>query len=105
MKAATTDLNFETISQSYFPRDGHVLDIGFGREIWAGIFSTVRQIGPGRREAGWKDDSFLLSLNVDVSNKPAVKPLHLTEESKPGAGDSYLHQVRSIFSFSQNLQI
>ena len=53
----------------------------------------MRQMGPGRKEGGWKDASYLLSLNVDVANKPAVKPLHLTKESKSGAGDSYIHQV------------
>ena len=94
LQAANTDLNFEIINSSYFARDGHVLDIGFGREIWAGIFQTVRQMGPGRKEGGWKDASFLLSLNVDVANKPAVKPLHLTKESKTGAKDSYIHQVK-----------
>ena len=36
----------------------------------------------------------LLSLNADVSNKPAVKNLHLTNES--GQGGSYI-KVRHKF--------
>lgn len=50
--------------------------------MWTGLFSSVRPLG-------WKDGGVLLTLNVDVSNKPATKELHLTK----GLGDSYICQV------------
>jgi len=77
---------FESIARSYFSIDGSTLDVGFGKEVWVGTFSTVRPYG-------WKKMNVLLTLNVDTANKPATKNLHLTDESKPGAADSYIHEV------------
>ena len=48
------------------------------------------------RAGGWKEGGTfkrLMALNVDVSNKPALKNLHLTEETSKGKGDSYIAQV------------
>ena len=108
-QAKTLDVNFETIGRSFFPRDGKILDIGFGREVWTGTFQ-VKNPGFGRyflqffnnchfqscRAGGWKEGGTfkrLMALNVDVSNKPALKNLHLTEETSKGKGDSYIAQV------------
>jgi len=81
-QAVALDLRYETIGRSsYLPTKGTVLDIGFGKEVWTGLFSSVRPLG-------WKEGGVLLTLNVDVSNKPATKELHLTKGS-----NSYTHQV------------
>jgi len=81
-QAVALNLNYECIGRSYyFPTPGSVLDIGFGKEVWTGIFSSVRPYG-------WKDGKVLLTLNMDVSNKPAAKELHLTRGQ-----NSYIHQV------------
>ena len=53
-EAVTTDLNVETIERSYFFPDGQVLDIGFGREVWIGNFSSVRPV-----KMGWKNGNCL----------------------------------------------
>jgi hypothetical protein len=48
-QAIALNLNYECIGRSYyFPTPGSVLDIGFGKEVWTGIFSSVRPYG-------WKD--------------------------------------------------
>ena len=51
--------------------------------MWTGLFSSVRPLG-------WKDGGVLLTLNVDVSNKPATKELHLTK-----GHNGYISQVRA----------
>jgi len=71
-QAAVTDLRWTSIGRCFFPYKGKTIDLGFGKEAWTGLFSSVRP-------CGWKDNDLLLSLNVDTSNKPAVKALHLTE--------------------------
>jgi len=76
------------IGRSYFHMDGSTLDLGFGKEVWAGNFSCVRPYG-------WKDHEILVTLNVDTAHKPAARNLHLTNESAPGKGDSYTHAVLS----------
>ena len=71
-QATVTDLGWTSIGRCFFPSSGQTIDLGFGKEAWVGLFSSVRPLG-------WKDHGMLLSLNVDTSNKPAVKNLHLTE--------------------------
>ena len=78
--ATTTDLGWTAIGRSFFPATGKTLDLGFGKEVWTGLFSSVRPFG-------WKDSGVLLTLNVDTSNKPAVQPLPLT------SADGYIVQV------------
>ena len=78
--ATTTDLGWTAIGRSFFPPRGRTLDLGFGKEVWTGLFSTVRPFG-------WKDHNVLLTLNVDTANKPAVQPLHLTQNN------GYVYQV------------
>jgi len=78
--AATNDLGLTVIGRSFFPPKGATLDLGFGKEVWTGIFSSVRP-------HGWKDHGVLLTLNVDTSNKPATQALHLTDK------DGYVYQV------------
>jgi len=73
-QAAVTDLRWTSIGRCFFPYEGKTIDLGFGKEAWIGLFSSVRP-------CGWKDSELLLSLNVDTSNKPAVKALHLTESN------------------------
>ena len=82
-EAINLDLN---IGRSYFPLDGETLDVGFGKEVWIGSVSSVR---PYR----WKAHEILITLNVDIANKPATRNLHLTNESAPGKADSYTHSV------------
>ena len=36
---------------------------------------------------------YLITLNADVSNKPATKNLHLVQETQPGRKDSYIQVV------------
>jgi len=71
-QAAVTDLSWTSIGRCFFPAQGQTIDLGFGKEAWVGLFSSVRPFG-------WKEQDLLLTLNVDTSNKPAVKKLHLTE--------------------------
>jgi len=79
-QAMNIDLSWECIGRSYFPTPGHTLDLGFGKEAWCGIFSSIRPVG-------WKDHGVLLSLNVDTAHKPATKNMPLLE------GQGYLQQV------------
>ena len=80
--AASHDLGLTIIGRSFFNPGGTTLDLGFGKEVWTGIFSSVRP-------QGWKDHGVLLTLNVDTSNKPAIQPLKLT------GNDGYVCQVLS----------
>jgi len=79
---------YRTIGRSYFHTEGQILDVGFGKEVWIGTFTSVRPFG-------WKKDTggYFMTLNADVANKAATKSLHLTEESRPGANDSYIKCV------------
>ena len=70
-QAAVTDLGWTSIGRCFFRPGGRTIDLGFGKETWTGVFSTIRP-------HGWKDHDVLLTLNVDTLNKPAVKPIHLT---------------------------
>jgi eukaryotic translation initiation factor 2C len=85
-QAVNVDINFENIGRSYFPTKGETLDVGFGKEVWIGTFSSLRPVG-------WKSAEVLLTLNVDTANKPGTKALHLTKESAAGKGDSYFHEL------------
>merc|ERR1719228_1238014 len=85
-QALNVDINFENIGRSYFPTKGETLDVGFGKEVWIGTFSSLRPVG-------WKDAQILLTLNVDTASKPGTKNLHLTKESTAGKGDSYIQEV------------
>ena len=85
-EAVNLDPNICNIGRSYFSMDGTVMDLGFGKEVWAGNFSCVRPYG-------WKEHEILVTLNVDTAHKPAARNLHLTNESAPGKADSYTHAV------------
>ena len=87
-EAANLNPKLTVIGRQFFPQGGETLDLGFGKEVWSGIFSAVRPYG-------WKDDGILVTLNVDTANKPATRNLHLTEESAPGKADTYTHAVLS----------
>ena len=60
--------------------------------MWTGLFSSVRPLG-------WKDGGVLLTLNVDVSNKPATKELHLTK-----GHNGYISQVKTPPLVPSNIQ-
>ena len=106
-QAAVTDLGWTSIGRCFFPSGGKTIDLGFGKEAWTGLFSSVRPFG-------WKDHGMLLNLNVDTSNKPAVKALHLTEsaymaevlpERKYGALDLKAGLTeRQIYALGKDLQ-
>ena len=83
-QAAVTDLGWTSIGRSLFRPDGRTIDLGFGKETWTGVFSTIRP-------HGWKEHGVLLTLNVDTFNKPAVKPLHLVH--------GYIQEVLSSKKF------
>merc|ERR1712013_957062 len=85
-QALNVNTHFENIGRSYFPTRGETLDVGFGKEVWIGTFSSLRPVG-------WKDAEVLLTLNVDTASKPSTKNLHLTNESAEGKGDSYIQEV------------
>jgi len=78
--------NNSVIGRSYFSQKGRTIDVGNGKEVWIGTFASMRPYG-------WKNGDLLLSLNADVANKPATVNLHLTQESKRGAKDSYIHEI------------
>jgi len=82
-QSVVTNLNYTTIGRSYFRNDGHVLDIGMGKEVWTGVFARTRP-------HSWRKGSvsYLATLNVDVSNKAAVKQIQLLEK-----GDCYIQKV------------
>jgi len=80
--AASHDLGLTIVGRSFFQPQGATLDLGFGKEVWTGIFASVRP-------HGWKDHGVLLTLNADTSNKPAIKPLSLTGK------DGYVASVLS----------
>jgi len=80
-QAVNTDLSWESIGRSYFPTPGNTLDLGFGKEAWCGIFSSIRPVG-------WKDNGVLLTLNVDTAHKPATKSMPLVAETQ-----GYLRQA------------
>jgi len=66
------DVNFRTIGRSFYPVNGEVLDLGFGKEVWYGTFLSARP-------HGWKKDGgYLFTMNADVANKPAVVNRHFT---------------------------
>jgi eukaryotic translation initiation factor 2C len=89
------DTLFRTIGRNYFKVGGQVLDLGFGKEVWYGTFSSVRPYG-------WKEAGYLMTLNVDVANKPATVACHMTNESGPGKWDSY---VQRVLEKSRNLNL
>ena len=74
-QAPVSQLGWTSIGRCFFRPEGRAIDLGFGKEAWTGVFSTIRP-------HGWKDDkhNVLLTLNVDTFNKPAVKPWHLVND-------------------------
>ena len=58
------NINYTNLDKTYFRNDGQVIDLGFGKECWSGIFSSVRP-------HSWSDrgTQFLLTLNANISNK------------------------------------
>ena len=86
-QAPVSQLGWTSIGRSFFRPEGRTIDLGFGKEAWTGVFSTIRP-------HGWKDEKHhvLLTLNVDTSNKPAVKPMHLIN-------DGYIQEVLSSRKF------
>ena len=65
-QSRTLDMNYISIGKSSFkkPRPGEVLDLGFGKEVWHGVFSSVRP--HSWSEAGTR---YLATLNANVVNK------------------------------------
>jgi len=86
-QSVMTDLNYTTIGRSYFRNDGHVLDLGMGKEVWTGLFSSTRPHSWSKGSV-----SYLATLNVDVSNKAATKQLHMTKDSRE-MGECYIQQL------------
>ena len=58
------NLNYTNIGKSFFRNDGHVIDLGFGKEVWSGIFSSVRP-------NSWTDrgTKLLATLNANIVHK------------------------------------
>ena len=67
-QARILNLNYTNLGRSFFRNDGTVIDLGFGKEAWTGIFSSVRP-------CSWTDKGtkFLLTLNANVANKVWLK--------------------------------
>ena len=86
-QSVVTNLNYTTIGRSYFKNDGHVLDIGMGKEVWTGVFSSTRPHSWSKGSV-----SYLATLNVDVSNKAAVEQIQLIKDSREN-GDCYIQKV------------
>ena len=73
-QARILNINYTNIGNCFFRKDGHVIDLGFGKEVWTGIFLSSRP------NSHWENgELFLATLNVDVANKPAIKSLPLIE--------------------------
>ena len=71
------NLNYSNIGNAFFRNDGQVIDLGFGKEVWTGIFLSSRP------NSHWENsERFLATLNVDITNKPAIKgsPLIQTKD-------------------------
>ena len=60
-------MSYINIGHTYFRTDGQVLDIGFGKEVWYGMFSSVRP--NSWTEAGTR---YLATLNVNIVMKVYV---------------------------------
>ena len=58
------DMSYTNIGRSWFRNDGKVIDLGFGKEAWTGIFSSVRPHSWTERGT-----QYLASLNANVANK------------------------------------
>ena len=57
-------MTYTNIGKTYFRNDGQVLDLGFGKEVWYGIFSSVRP-------NSWtlEGTQYLATLNANLVNK------------------------------------
>ena len=57
-------MTYTNIGKTYFRNDGQVLDLGFGKEVWYGIFSSVRP-------NSWTQEGtqYLATLNANLVNK------------------------------------
>ena len=86
--AVVIDLEYTTVGRSYFRNAGQVLDIGMGKEVWTGLFSSVR---PHSWDKG--GTRYLATLNVDVSNKPATPSRSASLRTAGRWGECYVGQV------------
>ena len=66
------NLNYTNIGNTFFRNDGQVIDLGFGKEVWTGIFSSVRPNSWSERGT-----QFLATLNANITHKAATKQLYL----------------------------
>ena len=66
------NLNYTNIGNTFFRNDGRVIDLGFGKEVWTGIFSSVRPNSWSERGT-----QFLATLNANITHKAATKQLYL----------------------------
>jgi len=66
------NLNYTNIGHTFFRNDGRVIDLGFGKEVWSGIFSSVRPNSWTERGT-----QYLATLNANISHKAATKQLPL----------------------------
>ena len=57
-------MSYINIGHTYFRTDGQVMDLGFGKEVWYGMFSSVRP--NSWTEAGTQ---YLATLNVNIVMK------------------------------------
>ena len=81
------NLNYNNIGNAFFRTEGQVIDLGFGKEVWTGIFLSSRP------NTHWENgERFLATLNVDVVNKAAVKALPLIE-TKERKSRTYIDEI------------
>jgi len=73
-QSSSIDPSWQSVGRCLFPSKGHTLDLGFGKEAWCGLFSSVRPVG-------WKDHGVLLTLNIDTSHVAATKNMPLIGEN------------------------
>ena len=70
------NLNYTNIGHTFFRNDGRVIDLGFGKEVWSGIFSSVRPNSWTERGT-----EYLATLNANISHKAATKQLPLVDNN------------------------
>ena len=66
-QARLLDMSYINIGHTYFRTDGKVLDLGFGKEVWYGMFSSVR---PNSWTEGGTQS--LATLNVNIVMKVRI---------------------------------
>ena len=87
-QARVLNLSYTNLGKTYFRNDGHVLDLGFGKEVWTGIFSSVRP-------NSWteKGTQFLATLNANITNKAATKEMNLVKTGGHSGALSYIDEL------------